>query len=431
MDEKKLQLSINSFLEKKQITHPFVRECVSDFVLGHTKLFGSVVPADELLSRLDKNLDKITFTGTPNGTKIGEYKGRVAENVDQNEILMYKDLKSIELSPDEKEFFPIYSKTVQAQVLQKLENEKKEIRGSMLHELTHASYSIKSLDGKRETQMFATYGKNLLGANHFSFVSGNNNFVEAITNFISTRIECISQDEISTYVPQTKVIYALAEKMGEEAIIKSSWDSSESSFIESFTKSFGNNYEAFNKKIAKLNNDEERSDFATDIGRFHVKESRATFESLKNFIYNGQPLEAPKIKVLTKDNIKPLQPLQQEDTTASDSKVSNQPKIKNSFVAKAVKKIFGKNKNPEANSESECSSFGEDFRPVLKPPEPKPYIAETDNLKIIQNKEPEPASTLEPVPTLEETHIEHVKIESIITTPNLTDDNPANEIIQK
>ena len=62
-----------------------------------------------------------------------------------------------------------------------------------------------------EKHIFSTTGKDYLSG-EYRQIGGNNNNVEAIVNYISSRIEGKSPDEISTYQAETRAIYMLAEK---------------------------------------------------------------------------------------------------------------------------------------------------------------------------------------------------------------------------
>ena len=61
MDTNELKEKIQAFCEKKHFDNPFIQKCITEFIEGHTELYGDVVSTDELFERLENNLDKITF----------------------------------------------------------------------------------------------------------------------------------------------------------------------------------------------------------------------------------------------------------------------------------------------------------------------------------------------------------------------------------
>ena len=89
-----------------------------------------------------------------------------------------------------------------------------------------------------ETHIFSKTGKDYLSG-EYRQVSGNNNFVEGIVNYISSRIEGKSPNELEAYQSETKAIYMLSEKMDEKSIIQSAWNSDEQQFKQDYIKSIG------------------------------------------------------------------------------------------------------------------------------------------------------------------------------------------------
>ena len=73
-------------------------------------------------------------------------------------------------------------------------------------------------------------------------------------NYISSRIEGKSPDEISTYQAETKAIYMLAEKINEKSIIQAAWISDEQLFKQSYIKSIGTDIETGEKSYNSFQN---------------------------------------------------------------------------------------------------------------------------------------------------------------------------------
>lgn len=126
MEKQELDDKIKEFCEKKHFENPFVQECITEFIKGHTELYGDIIPAEKLFERLEDNLDKITFKDEVNINKaIGEYKGRIADNTDVNEISIYFPESYIELSEDDKKIWDIYREIDKKELLEKLRRTKK------------------------------------------------------------------------------------------------------------------------------------------------------------------------------------------------------------------------------------------------------------------------------------------------------------------
>lgn len=251
MDEISIQDKVHKFLEHKNISNPFIKECILEFVENHTSLFGEIISEDDLIDRLENNLDKITFSGRKE-IKLGEYKGRINDNTDQNEILIYANETDLEISESDQKMWELYTNSDKQKLLQEREKKKKQIKSTLIHELTHAAYTIKGNYGIGEKHIFSENGKNLFGTDYYSHVGGNANYIEAIVNYISSRIEGKNVEQIETYQYETNAIYMLAEKMDEEPIIKSAWNSDELSLKKSYEEKIGESYETFNKYMGKL-----------------------------------------------------------------------------------------------------------------------------------------------------------------------------------
>lgn len=255
MEKHELKNKINEFCKNKNFENPFIQECITEFIEGHTELYGDVISAEDLFKRLENNLDKITFAGrdkAPNGV-LGEYKGRIADNTDLNEIFIYFDEADLELSEIDKKMWNLYTGVDKQKLLKDMQTRKAEIKSTLIHELTHSAYTIKDKYGIGEKHIFSTTGKDYLSG-EYRQIGGNNNNVEAIVNYISSRIEGKSPDEISTYQAETKAIYMLAEKIDEKSIIQSSWASDEQQFKQAYIESIAIDIETGEKSYNSFQN---------------------------------------------------------------------------------------------------------------------------------------------------------------------------------
>lgn len=255
MEKHELKNKINEFCKNKNFENPFIQECITEFIEGHTELYGDVISAENLFKRLEDNLDKITFAGrekAPNG-ELGEYKGRIADNTDTNEIFIYFDEADLELSETDKKMWNLYTEADKQKLLQDMQTRKAEIKSTLIHELTHSAYTIKDEYGMGEKHIFSTTGKDYLSG-EYRQIGGNNNNVEAIVNYISSRIEGKNPDEISTYQAETKAIYLLAEKIDEKSIVQSAWVSDEQQFKQAYVESIGADIETGEKSYNSFQN---------------------------------------------------------------------------------------------------------------------------------------------------------------------------------
>ena len=257
MKKQELKNKINAFCKNKNFENPFIQECITEFIEGHTELYGDVIPAEDLFKRLEDNLDKITFVGgkkAPNG-KLGEYKGRIADNTDINEIFIYFDETDLDLSETDKKMWNLYTESDKQKLLQDTKTKRAEIKSTLIHELTHSAYTIKDEYGMGEKHIFSTTGNNyFLPGDYYTLIGGNNENVEAIVNYISSRIEGKNPDEISTYQAETKAIYMLAEKIDEKSIVQSAWCSDEQQFKQAYVKSIGSDIETGEKSYNNFQN---------------------------------------------------------------------------------------------------------------------------------------------------------------------------------
>lgn len=254
MEKQELKNKINAFCKNKNFENPFIQECITEFIEGHTELYGDVIPAEDLFKRLEDNLDKITFVG---GKKVslGEYKGRIADNTDINEIFIYFDETDLDLSETDKKMWNLYTESDKQKLLQDTKTKRAEIKSTLIHELTHSAYTIKDEYGMGAKHIFSTTGNNyFLPGDYYTLIGGNNENVEAIVNYISSRIEGKNPDEISTYQAETKAIYMLAEKIDEKSIVQSAWCSDEQQFKQAYAKSIGADIETGEKSYNNFQN---------------------------------------------------------------------------------------------------------------------------------------------------------------------------------
>ena len=145
MEKQELKNKIIEFCKNKHFENPFIQECITEFIEGHTELYGDVISTEDLFKRLEDNLYKITFAGRekePNG-ELGEYKGRIADNTDTNEIFIYFDEVDLELSETDKKMWNLYTESDKQNLLQDIQTRRAEIKSTLIHELTHSAYTIK------------------------------------------------------------------------------------------------------------------------------------------------------------------------------------------------------------------------------------------------------------------------------------------------
>lgn len=126
MEKQELKDKIKEFCENKHFKNTFIQECITEFIEGHTELYGDVISAGDLFKRLEDNLDKITFAGRNkalNG-ELGEYKGRIADNTDTNEIFIYFNESDLELSETDKKMWNLYTEADKQNLLQDMRAKK-------------------------------------------------------------------------------------------------------------------------------------------------------------------------------------------------------------------------------------------------------------------------------------------------------------------
>ena len=253
--EEIIKNKIKEFCENKHFENSFIQECITEFIEGHTELYEDVISAEDLFKRLEDNLDKITFAGreeAPNG-ELGEYKGRIADTTDTNEIFIYFDEADLDLSETDKKMWTLYTESDKQKLLQDMQTRRSEIKSTLIHELTHSAYTIKDEYGIGEKHIFSETGKDYFSG-EYRQIGGNNNNIEAIVNYISSRIEGKNPDEISTYQAETKAIYMLAEKIDEKSIVQSAWVSDEQQFKQAYIESIWTDIETGEKSYNSFQN---------------------------------------------------------------------------------------------------------------------------------------------------------------------------------
>lgn len=257
-----LNKKIEYFFISKNINNIFVRNCITEFIVRHSELYGEVVSIDNLLSRLNQNLDKINFVGYSASTsgELGEYIGRIDDGKDQNEIILYSSLDDLDISPQDKFLWDIYNDEDKIKILKTIDDQKRQIKSTLFHELTHAAYTVKDKYGVGEKHIYSVYGKDLISGK-YKMIGGNNNNVEAIVNYISSRLEDKKSSEVKTYPYETKAIYMLSRRIDEKNIILSAWNSDEemfknfcSSIFEVFNSDNYNNFQKIMKKLVTIRN---------------------------------------------------------------------------------------------------------------------------------------------------------------------------------
>lgn len=163
MEKQELKNRINEFCESKNFNNPFIKECITEFIEGHIKLYGDVIPVEDVFKRLEENLDKITFKGPEearNG-ELGEYKGRVKDNTDLNEISIYFNESDLELSEYDRKFWDLFIEEDKKKLLQNVAQKRSMIKTTLLHELTHSLYTVKDRYGIGENHIFSVTGENI------------------------------------------------------------------------------------------------------------------------------------------------------------------------------------------------------------------------------------------------------------------------------
>lgn len=274
---------ITEFLDNKGINDEFIRDIVGGFINRHTELYGDVVPFESLMDRLNNNLSGIHITDSPSDTLRfgGEYVGH-----NKNIINLYYSKEDLQYNVS-----------------------RENLIGTLMHELTHAAYTIKSptdvlygLTGGAERHIFGSYREEeRFGEKGSRLVDGNNIYMEPIVNYISTRI--FGQNN-GSYLAETANFAKLATMIGEKDLIQSAFNSDEQQFRSCFEVLPEGAYEYFTDGMKWLSS-------GNQIGL-----KRGT-EIMNNFFSGNIPSlteNQRKIKELQslKSSLTKLQPLSQE-----------------------------------------------------------------------------------------------------------------------
>lgn len=211
-----------------------------------------------------------------------------------------------------------------------------EIKSTLIHELTHAAYTIKDRYGIGEKHIFSKTGKDYLSGEYRQII-GDSTFVEAIVNYISSKIERKNPNELKTYQAETKAMYMLSEKMNEKSIIQAAWNSDEQQFKQAYIESIGKDitegeksYHQFREGMKRLIVIREQT---ISIGENNRKNETVLSELQQILDGKSHSLETAKFKDI-RDTIKP-----------EDHVSSNAPKAKNNLsFAQKIAKFLKKHK---------------------------------------------------------------------------------------
>lgn len=271
LKKEEIEEKVNKFTEDKNIDNPLFKECIMKFVKGHNSEFGEIISTDDIIQRLYENLDRITFVGEFKNA-YGEYVKKDKNFKDKNEILIYKFKSSIQSSTYIRDEM---SDDVKYREKKRYEKDLSQIKSVIIHELTHAAYTKVSEEGDIE-HIFTTItdGQNFFDEEDKRIQYGNSNFVEGIVNYIAREIEGKNDEDRLSYRYQTKAIYLLAYKIGDEKLIKSAWNSDEELFKKSYMETIKKpeeeaeiSYEALNDDMGKLKLiEKEEKEFTSYIG---------------------------------------------------------------------------------------------------------------------------------------------------------------------
>lgn len=190
------------FFNKKGINSLFIRNLIYGFVVSHIQLFGDAISFEEIIDRLNNNLDLIKLVEPNMGldTIVGRYEG-----FDKNTISMYFTEENLNSAILREDFIKVF-----------------------LHELTHSIYTIKQKDGS-EKQIFGTYVK--LADGKTPVVEGNFTYMEGIVNYIASEIY---GKKNGIYPAQTINITKLMDMLDKNKLIRSAFDSDEAAFKKCF-----------------------------------------------------------------------------------------------------------------------------------------------------------------------------------------------------
>lgn len=307
MKNERLTNRIKEFIERKHFDNPFVQECITEFIEGHMELYGDIISEDELFSRLDENLDKITFAGqSPSLITMGEYKGRVADDTDVNEIILYYDESELDIPEYVKPFFEGYTQAGKDEVIQKRDAKRADIKSTLIHELTHAAYTIKGDFGIGEKHVFSHMMTSIIFKEYRN--NANYTYVEPIVNYISSRIEGKDPEKLETYKFETQAIYMLAEKVDEKSIIRAAWESDEYKFKKTCIDALCKDEETGEKSYSSFEKGVEELAYIRKYGSPHIEDMRGEILKSKKIlselqqILNGETLEQETDKTKDEDH---------------------------------------------------------------------------------------------------------------------------------
>lgn len=300
MKNQELTDRIDDFLKRKHFENPFIKECITEFIEDHMELYGDIISEDELFSRLDENVDKITFAGrekAPSLTTMGEYKGRVADDTDVNEIILYCNESDLDIPEGEKQSFFGYTKADQDKLIQERDKRRAEIKSTLIHELTHAAYTIKEPFGMGEKHVFSKSFMDYFQGGYRQYGT-TTVFIEPIINYISSRIEKKDPEKLDTYKFETQAMYMLAEKVDEKSIIRAAWESDEDKFKKAYIEAIAPDEEKGEKSYNTFKDDINWLSCIREnpgsISR-EITESKKTLSELQQII-NGEITERPKFQ---------------------------------------------------------------------------------------------------------------------------------------
>ena len=220
---------INEFLASIGIEDELIRSLIGNFITKHTELYGNIVSFEDLISRLNINLNQIIWHDPSERPNEYGFKNMVGQYVgfNDNSIHMYFSKSSLNNSQLFDDFKSIF-----------------------FHELTHCAYTIKNNDiYETETQVFCTMEQQLNGK--VDVVNGTEIFMEPIVNYISTTID---GKKNSAYISQTLSIFRLTNIIGQDKLISSAFHSDEEKFKSCFEIFRNDGYQYFIQGLTSFNN---------------------------------------------------------------------------------------------------------------------------------------------------------------------------------
>jgi len=180
-----------------------------------------------LLFRLDTNLDSIVLKDFHDNNDFSLSKDAVGlyEGFDKNTITMFFTQEHLRNPQLREDFIAI-----------------------LLHELTHACYTIKKNDiYQKEEQIFGVYEKMIDG--NICLVSGDDIYMEPIVNYVSS---CIFGKRNSCYVIKTSNMFKLTEIIDMKLLVSSAFYSDNQKFRKLFENMGQGAYEYFTEGMKWL-----------------------------------------------------------------------------------------------------------------------------------------------------------------------------------